>query len=328
MLNKDEYNQEEYEAYYRQETERIKVFNEDQESSSLISKLIKLLILLALIIAGYFGYKAINSKTATESIDTSLQVSLESSLPQSVQEKSSEEQEIVVETKEPIIKAKEPIKVLKDEAVNEAESAITSEVTKVVSTQKKMSPAEIASVVAAVMKQMNQDTNSDKSTDSVEVKENALLIDELSDSEVDSISADLIKELESVKISENTKIDSSEKELDVYNKVNVEDNSGSDTLSQLSQQITSLINEEENNNNNNNNNNHPQAVTYTESLKSEVVVRTNEMRIIVVKRGDTLGKIAERAYGNVMAYKKIYEANPELTRPDHIYVGQKLRIPN
>jgi len=48
----------------------------------------------------------------------------------------------------------------------------------------------------------------------------------------------------------------------------------------------------------------------------------------VVKKGDTLGKIAKRAYGNAMAYKKIYQANPEVTRPDRIYIGQKLRIPN
>ena len=59
------------------------------------------------------------------------------------------------------------------------------------------------------------------------------------------------------------------------------------------------------------------------------MTRKNEMRIIVVRRGDTLGKIAKRAYGNVMEYRKIYKANPDiLKRPDRIYVGQKLRIPN
>jgi nucleoid-associated protein YgaU len=52
------------------------------------------------------------------------------------------------------------------------------------------------------------------------------------------------------------------------------------------------------------------------------------MRYVIVKKGDTLGKIAKRVYGNVMDYKKIYEANPDiLRRPDRIYIGQKLRVP-
>jgi len=339
MLNKDEYNQEEYEEYYRQETGAT-TEQSHNEKSGLLGKLIILLILLALAIAGYFGYKAMNNQstvtTTEEDIDDSLKVSAESSLPQSIQEKDAEEKEpivkkeevkpetkkVVVESKETIesIKETKPVEVLNDKPVNKIESAVTSEVTKVVSTEGKMSPKEIAAVVAAVMKQMKQDNSSEKSTDTAEVKENSLLIEELSDSKVDSVSEDLMNELERVDISENTKIDNSQKQIDVYNKVNVQDTSGSDTLSQLSEQISSLIEEEDDNKN--------QAATYTQSLKSEVTVRANEMRIIVVKKGDTLGKIAKRAYGNAMDFKKIYQANPEVTRPDRIYIGQKLRIPN
>jgi len=346
MLNKDEYNQEEYEEYYRQETGAT-TEQSHNEKSGLLGKLIILLILLALAIAGYFGYKAMNNQstvtTTEEDIDDSLKVSAESSLPQSIQEKDAEEKEpivkkeevkpetkkVVVESKETIesIKETKPVEVLNDKPVNKIESAVTSEVTKVVSTEGKMSPKEIAAVVAAVMKQMKQDKGSEKSTNSAEVKENSLLIEELSDSEVDSVSEDLMNELENVDISENTKIDNSQKQIDVYNKVNVQDTSGSDTLSQLSQQISSLIDEEDSSSSSNSNNKN-QAATYTQSLKSEVTVRTNEMRIIVVKKGDTLGKIAKRAYGNVMEYKRIYQANPEVTRPDRIYIGQKLRIPN
>jgi nucleoid-associated protein YgaU len=52
------------------------------------------------------------------------------------------------------------------------------------------------------------------------------------------------------------------------------------------------------------------------------------MRIIVVQQGDTLSKIAEKAYGDYEQYIKIYNANPEiLSNPDQIYVGQKIRIP-
>ena len=47
-----------------------------------------------------------------------------------------------------------------------------------------------------------------------------------------------------------------------------------------------------------------------------------------VERGDTLGKIAKKVYGNAMKYPVIFEANrPMLTHPDKIYPGQVLRIP-
>jgi nucleoid-associated protein YgaU len=47
-----------------------------------------------------------------------------------------------------------------------------------------------------------------------------------------------------------------------------------------------------------------------------------------VQKGDTLWKIAEHHYGNGSKYPAIFEANkPMLKDPDHIYPGQKLRIP-
>jgi nucleoid-associated protein YgaU len=48
----------------------------------------------------------------------------------------------------------------------------------------------------------------------------------------------------------------------------------------------------------------------------------------VVKKGDTLSKIAEEFYGDKMLYPKIFEANRHLlSDPDRIKPGQKLRIP-
>ena len=48
----------------------------------------------------------------------------------------------------------------------------------------------------------------------------------------------------------------------------------------------------------------------------------------VVKKGDTLWKIAESCYGDGSLYKKIFEANKDILKdPDIIKVGQKLRIP-
>lgn len=314
MLNKDEYNQEEYNDYYRQEVEGSEVGNSDKESG-IMGKIFILLLLLALATAGYFGYKMMSNST-TDDIDTSLQVSAESSLPESVQEepepsiniKSQKEEEPLVTTQiEPI----EPIK--------NVASTVTSEVTKVVETQGKMSPEEIAAVVAKVMEQMKEQKNLDSSMASESTKKDVALMNELSGSEVDSLSADLIKELEGVDLSKNTEVNNESEEVDVYNKVNVQDVSGEDTLSELSNQINSVMQEGIS---------EDKVDNYTKALKSEADVRKNEMRIIVVRKGDTLGRISQRAYGNVMEYKKIYQANPELTRPDRIYIGQKLRIPN
>ena len=48
----------------------------------------------------------------------------------------------------------------------------------------------------------------------------------------------------------------------------------------------------------------------------------------VVKKGDTLWKIAENYYGDGKLYKKIFEANKDILKdPNVIKVGQKLRIP-
>ncbi|MGG7661992.1 peptidoglycan-binding protein LysM [Dyadobacter sp. BHUBP1] len=47
-----------------------------------------------------------------------------------------------------------------------------------------------------------------------------------------------------------------------------------------------------------------------------------------VEKGDTLSKIAQTVYGDMMKYPIIFEANkPMLKDPDLIYPGQVLRIP-
>ncbi len=49
---------------------------------------------------------------------------------------------------------------------------------------------------------------------------------------------------------------------------------------------------------------------------------------VMVEKGDTLWKIAAKAYGDGSKYQRIFEANrPMLTHPDKIYPGQTLRIP-
>ena len=52
-------------------------------------------------------------------------------------------------------------------------------------------------------------------------------------------------------------------------------------------------------------------------------------RIHEVVSGDTLSKIAKQYYGEASKYMKIFEANKDqLKDPDHIKVGQKLKIPD
>lgn len=48
----------------------------------------------------------------------------------------------------------------------------------------------------------------------------------------------------------------------------------------------------------------------------------------IIEKGDSLWKIAEKAYGNGAKYTAIFEANREvITDPDLIFPGQKIRIP-
>ena len=52
-------------------------------------------------------------------------------------------------------------------------------------------------------------------------------------------------------------------------------------------------------------------------------------RIYEVVSGDNLSKIAKHFYGDANKYTKIFEANKDqLSDPDKVKVGQKLRIPD
>ena len=56
--------------------------------------------------------------------------------------------------------------------------------------------------------------------------------------------------------------------------------------------------------------------------------QTIEGNHYVVKKGDSLSRIALKAYGDMFAWKKIYEANKDkVQNPVLIYEGQTLTIP-
>jgi len=110
------------------------------------------------------------------------------------------------------------------------------------------------------------------------------------------------------------------KESNHYNKVIVSDNEPTpiqDEQKELREKLNFLLIDNKNN-----------GSTYELAIKKEIAIRSNEMRIIIVRKGDTLSKIAKKAYGNQNDYSKIFIANPELlTNPNEIFIGQKLRIP-
>ncbi len=54
----------------------------------------------------------------------------------------------------------------------------------------------------------------------------------------------------------------------------------------------------------------------------------NHVRTIVVKKGDTLYTLAEKAYGNASYYRLIFDANPKVLKSKKdLHTGQVLRIP-
>jgi len=363
MLNKDQYNQEEYNNYYQQETRGAEI--NPQEESTGGNKLFLIIGLIVLAIAGYFGYKTLGTNDS-DTTDEELVVE-HSEMPPMSQQQSDDESLEIVEVEEVVktapvkketvqenvkteatVKVAEKIESIKEVPTTEKEvkteekevatnkenekETLTSSIEKIAGAEQKMTPEEIAKVVQLVMSQMNQKQNTAPKV--AQEKANAKasdtdLMSALSGTDVDSVKEDKSLEDALSKVDDETeekkKVSNSKEIVDTYNKVNVENISGEDELSKLSGQISNLISDKKNSEHINNS---EEGAVYTESLKDEVVVRSNEMRIIVVKRGDTLGRIAKRAYGNVMDYKRIFKANPDiLKRADKIYVGQKLRIP-
>lgn len=55
---------------------------------------------------------------------------------------------------------------------------------------------------------------------------------------------------------------------------------------------------------------------------------TDSGRTYVVTKGDSLSAIAQREYGDMKEWHRIYDANRDIIKdPDLIYPGQTLRLP-
>jgi len=113
------------------------------------------------------------------------------------------------------------------------------------------------------------------------------------------------------------------KESNHYNKVVIKSNEkkidhDNDELVKLSNNMNALLKETSNNVKSN----------YLKSIDKEIIEREKAMRVIIVREGDSLSKLAKKAYGSYDDYTKIFSANPEIIKnPNQIYVGQRLRIP-
>jgi nucleoid-associated protein YgaU len=69
---------------------------------------------------------------------------------------------------------------------------------------------------------------------------------------------------------------------------------------------------------------------YTQAISQEIDsnIYHKNSRVILVEKGDTLGSISEKYYGDSMAFDKIIEANEKLNKDSQvIHIGQKLNVP-
>lgn len=71
------------------------------------------------------------------------------------------------------------------------------------------------------------------------------------------------------------------------------------------------------------------ASNYVKTLKKESDVRQNEVRSIILKRGESIWMIAVRAYGDGYQYHKIMTANPQITEKNARFLkpGTIVRVP-
>jgi cell division protein FtsI/penicillin-binding protein 2 len=162
--------------------------------------------------------------------------------------------------------------------------------------------------------------NSEATSPGKQNTDTSVLVSELADAEINELENESSPRVSNLDSKHYTTLKAAKKvKTDTYNKVVVKKHQNSyDDLANLSRKIGHIVDTMQ----------HKSKSTYTSSIKKEVKTRSREMRVIIVRRGDTLSKIALRAYGSAMAYDAILQANPDLIKnPNHIYVGQHLRVP-
>jgi len=259
-----------------------------QNGKGYLTLILKILIILLLLGILFVGFVFISNKTKI--VEKRVQRVDRHSLFKVIEEKTSAQKE-------------------------ELSKKIVKEITLAKDNEAHLTQYDIANIVSIVMQKMNSCKKDSVVSDNDYTKE--LLsqdVDKLNSSKTIVPNIVNTKKIvkDSVKLSDTNH----------YNKIVInrpkEDKYTNDKLSRLSIELNSAIDEEDNTITSN----------YTQAISKEITVRSNEMRIIVVKKGDSLSKIAKRAYGSYDSYIKIFEANPEIIKnPNEIYAGQRLRIP-
>ena len=162
--------------------------------------------------------------------------------------------------------------------------------------------------------------NADISNEEIS-NEDSELLNSLQSISVDSVDKSAVDTTKLEKLNANKQIKENNKKEDTFNKVIVQNQTttSEDDLSKLYNQLNQIMKKDKEK---------TKDKKFVKKLMKETKVRANEMRIITVRKGDTLSLIAKRAYGNPMMYNKIFEANPDLiTNPNRIFPGQRLRVP-
>jgi nucleoid-associated protein YgaU len=327
MLDKDQYNQEEYNNYYKQESAGAEIKSYDSDEGSLKSKLIIFLSLVALAVAGYFGFKMFNTdKTAVTKEKMVVTEESQKNEPVAVETDTTPQVESPISNTETINAAAEVVEKKIEKTIKEE---VASQVQETIEANKNMSDKDIGKIVALVMNKIEKD----KPEESKNNTEDNRLINALQKTDVDTTST---KKVTPVVTNTNSVVQEKKENSNSYNKVTVKATSSDNDLNELSDQIRKLLNmagepmptQKSTTPMVSSTTKNDDNANYAASISKEIETRSKEMRIIVVKPGDTLNKIAKRAYGNSKSYQKIFDANPDiLNRADRIYVGQKLRIP-
>ena len=195
--------------------------------------------------------------------------------------------------------------------------------------QKMYTQAQMQDIMQLVIKNMQKQQQEQSTQKTATKKANSIQSEEDFISLLKKEETDNLQKLEANEVVDKTvstkKITQQKSHIstDTYNKVvlNKAPNSYDSNVNNLSMQIEHIVQEMKDKK-------YQQNSNYTEEIKKEVHIRENAMRIIIVRAGDTLSKIARRAYGSAMAYDKILNENPDLIKnPNHIYIGQRLRVP-
>jgi len=155
----------------------------------------------------------------------------------------------------------------------------------------------------------------------VQEGDDAALLNDLSTADVDNVQEQEMDLSSLDNIDSNKEVKEKNVKADTFNKVIIDKNevATKDDLSKLYAKLNQIMKKDKKK---------VKSSNYVSKIKKETKVRSNAMRIITVRKGDTLSLIARRAYGDAMMYPKIFAANPDLIKnPNKIFPGQKLRVP-